>query len=76
MLGKSLEEYAKTDGGEEAWIEALPGMKTLGELIKNEGGPYIMGKTRKSWRAYIKCSADVYCSFLCGLCCGGNAALF
>ena len=44
VVGKSLQEYAKTDGGEEAWIEALPALKELGELIKKEGGPYLMGK--------------------------------
>jgi len=44
-LGKSLQEYAKTDGGEEAWVEALPGLKELGELIKKEGGPFVMGDT-------------------------------
>jgi hypothetical protein len=46
-LGKSLEEYAKTDGGEEAWIEALPAIKGLGEIIKKNGGPFVMGDTRK-----------------------------
>lgn len=46
-LGKTLQEYAKTDGGEKAWIEALPGLNSLGELIKKEGGPYVMGKTGK-----------------------------
>jgi glutathione S-transferase len=44
-LGKPLQEYAKSDGGEEPWIEALPGLKQLGELIKKEDGPYVMGKT-------------------------------
>jgi hypothetical protein len=46
-VGKSLQEYAKTNGGEEAWLEALPGVKELGELLKKEGGPFFMGKTRK-----------------------------
>ena len=46
-LGKSLQEYAQTDGGEEAWIEALPGIKGLGEIIKKNGGPFVMGDTRK-----------------------------
>jgi hypothetical protein len=44
-LGKSLQEYARADGGEKAWIKALPGLKALGDLIKQEGGPYLTGKT-------------------------------
>jgi hypothetical protein len=46
-LGKSLQEFAQHSGGEGAWIEALPGIKALGELLKKEGGPYVLGKTRK-----------------------------
>lgn len=46
-LGKSLEEYAQHSGGEEAWIEALPPIHELGELIKKESGPYVMGETRE-----------------------------
>ena len=51
--GKSLQELAKTDGGEKAWTEALPGIKALGELLKKEGGPYFMGKTRKSYSSIL-----------------------
>ena len=46
-LGKPLEEFAKLNGGEEAWIEAMPGIKELGELIKKEGGPFVMGDSRE-----------------------------
>lgn len=44
-LGKTLQEYASTDGGEEAWIEALPGIKGLGSIIGKEEGPFVMGDT-------------------------------
>ena len=47
LVGKPLQEYAQTNGGEKAWIEALPGIKSIGELIKKEGGPFVMGETRK-----------------------------
>jgi len=43
-LGKPIQEFAKTNGGEEAWIEALPGLKELGALIEEENGPFVMGK--------------------------------
>jgi len=44
-FGKPLHQVAKEDGGEEAWMEALPGIKTLGELIRANGGPFVMGDT-------------------------------
>ena len=46
-VGKSLKEYAQTNGGEEAWIEALPPIKELSEVIKKNGGPFVMGESRK-----------------------------
>lgn len=46
-VGKPLAVYAKEEGGEEAWIEVLPSIRALGELVKKNGGPFIMGKTRQ-----------------------------
>lgn len=46
-LGKFLEEFQAQEGGEEAWISALPSLKALGEVLKKQGGPFVMGKTRK-----------------------------
>lgn len=43
--GKPLSQIAKEIGGEEAWIEALPGIKELGEIVKAKGGPFVMGET-------------------------------
>ncbi|KAH7309250.1 hypothetical protein BKA65DRAFT_519492 [Rhexocercosporidium sp. MPI-PUGE-AT-0058] len=45
FIGKPLTQYMKEEGGEEAWVEALPAIKALGELVKKNGGPYVMGKT-------------------------------
>ncbi|KAH9213322.1 putative glutathione S-transferase [Leptodontidium sp. 2 PMI_412] len=44
-IGKPLTQFMKEEGGEEAWVEALPAIKALGELVKKNGGPYVMGKT-------------------------------
>ena len=63
-VGKPLQEYAKSDGGEEAWIAALPRLKELGELIKKEGGPYVMGKDGECLRLFQEGIADNIFSFL------------
>ncbi|KAH6676824.1 hypothetical protein B0J14DRAFT_361193 [Halenospora varia] len=44
-IGKSLEEFKKEKGGEEAWIEASSGLKELGTLLGEVEGPYFMGET-------------------------------
>jgi hypothetical protein len=41
-----MQLYAE-EGGEEAWIQSLPGMKAMGELLEKEGGPFFMGSTRE-----------------------------
>ncbi len=46
-VGKPLSVYAKEKGGEKAWIAALPAINTLAEVVKKNGGPFVMGKTRK-----------------------------
>jgi len=43
-LGKTLEVFEKEEGGDEAWVEALPGAKALGEVLGREEGPYVLGK--------------------------------
>ncbi|KAL2066015.1 hypothetical protein VTL71DRAFT_2086 [Oculimacula yallundae] len=45
QLGKPLAQFMEEEGGEEAWIAALPAIKELGELVKRNGGPYVLGKT-------------------------------
>jgi hypothetical protein len=37
------------DGGEKAWIEALPGLKKLASIISAKGGPYCLGGTGTLW---------------------------
>lgn len=46
-LGKSIAQALKETGGEEAWLEALPGIKELGSLIIARGGPFVLGLTRE-----------------------------
>jgi hypothetical protein len=54
--GKSFNEVMKEIGGEEAWIEALPGIHELGEILKASGGPFVMGETRKFIRSFLPSS--------------------
>lgn len=45
-IGMSLTEYEKL-GGDKAWEEAKTPIMNFAELIKAQGGPYVLGKTRK-----------------------------
>jgi hypothetical protein len=47
-LGKSLQAFAESHGGEEAWMEALPGLKKLGEILTREEGAFVLGSEGKS----------------------------
>lgn len=46
-LGMSLAEYAKKEGGEKPWEALTPLFKRLGEVLRREDGPFVMGKTRE-----------------------------
>ena len=43
-VGKSLSQLHREEGGEEAWIQALPGIKGLGLILQKNEGPFVMGK--------------------------------
>jgi hypothetical protein len=43
-FGKPLTQLATDEGGEEAWLAAVPHIKALGELYKKHGGPFALGK--------------------------------
>jgi hypothetical protein len=58
-FGIKFANMAETTGGEEAWMEALPAIKALGEILKKNGGPFVDGETGKS------CTK----SFLAVICC-------
>ncbi len=59
-------EYGKTFDAEKAWKEATPGVHKLAAKLKENGGPYFMGKTRKFTLYYFALS-HVFCLFLfCG----------
>ncbi|KAF8854070.1 putative glutathione S-transferase [Acephala macrosclerotiorum] len=44
-VGKPLLQLKKETDVEEAWMEALPGIKALGEMLKKNGGPFVEGDT-------------------------------
>lgn len=46
-FGKPLSQLAADEGGEEAWLAALPSIKALGELYKKNDGPFVLGKEGK-----------------------------
>jgi hypothetical protein len=47
-FGIKFDNMAEMMGGEEAWMEALPGFKALGEILKKNGGPFVEGETGRS----------------------------
>jgi len=44
-IRKPLSELARSTDGEVAWEKATPGLKELGEVVKANGGPFVMGTT-------------------------------
>ena len=49
-VGMPLTEFEKL-GGDKAWEEAKMPILNFAELIRAQGGPYVLGKTRK-WDVY------------------------
>ena len=47
-FGMPLSELEKVKGGEPAWQAAEQPIKDMAALLKRQGGPYILGKTRES----------------------------
>ncbi|KAK4693882.1 hypothetical protein P7C71_g3598, partial [Lecanoromycetidae sp. Uapishka_2] len=43
-FGMPLSQVAREQGGEEAWKGAEPAFNKIGELLREQGGPFIMGK--------------------------------
>jgi glutathione S-transferase len=52
-LSRALEKYATESHREEAWKNAGSPLKNLAALVKRNGGPFVMGKTRKLLSAHI-----------------------
>lgn len=46
-FGLPLDEYAKVHGGDKAWSNAEPKIQAIADLVKTNGGPFVMGKERK-----------------------------
>lgn len=64
-FGKSLTEIAQEQGGEEAWMEALPPIKELGQVLARHEGPFVLGEDGKLGTFYTKRYADERDSELC-----------
>ena len=44
-FGKTLAQLAKEDGGDDAWENATPMFKEIGDILRANGGPFVLGKT-------------------------------
>jgi len=57
-FGKPLSELEKEKGGEAQWELAKPRYAVLGEMLRENGGPYFLGKTRelehRGWNNYLR----------------------
>lgn len=54
--GKSFSQLKEETGGDEAWIETLPNIHALGEVVKASAGPFVRGETRELIRFRIPSS--------------------
>lgn len=52
-VGMPLEKYREERGGEKAWEAATPVLKQMGEILKKEEGPFVLGTTRKSSVSFV-----------------------
>ena len=48
-FGMPLRQFEKEQGGDKAWEEATPALKEAGELLRANGGPFVLGETGE-WR--------------------------
>ncbi|RDL36431.1 uncharacterized protein BP5553_05783 [Venustampulla echinocandica] len=44
-LGMTFEKFVAAKGGEKAWEAAMPAITQLGEVLKKEEGPFVLGTT-------------------------------
>ena len=44
-FGMPMDQLEKEKGGEDAWENVKPAMKEAGDILKAEGGPFVLGKT-------------------------------
>ena len=44
-FGMPLQQLEKEQGGDKAWEEATSAFKEVGDMLRAEGGPFILGKT-------------------------------
>lgn len=52
-FGMPLPELEKEVGGEEAWVEGRPILQAIGAVLKENGGPFILGDTGKSHLRFV-----------------------
>ena len=44
-VGMSLAQWEKEQGGDKAWEKATPAFKEVGDMLRANGGPFLLGKT-------------------------------
>ena len=44
-FGMPLSQFEKEHGGDKAWEEATPAFKEVGDMLRANGGPFLLGKT-------------------------------
>ena len=44
-FGKALSELERDTGGEKAWAQVEEPLKEMGNILKAEGGPFVLGKS-------------------------------
>ena len=44
-FGMPLQQLEKEQGGDKAWEKATPAFKEVGDMLRANGGPFLLGKT-------------------------------
>ena len=52
-FGMPLATLQEQNAGEKAWEKVVPTIKEIGDLLKAEGGPFLMGKTGRFFEQYF-----------------------
>ena len=47
-FGMPLRQFETDQGGDKAWEQATPNLKELGDILRAEGGPFVLGKTGRA----------------------------
>ena len=47
-IGMPLEQWEKEHGGDKAWEKATPTFEEVGDMLRAQGGPFLLGKTGRA----------------------------